>query len=345
MIENGKKYIDKCLNEKYINKNYKNDIKPIISVIIPLYNCEKTINASISSIQNQKFTNFEIILINDFSEDSTSKIIEKYKEEDSRIIIVKNKKNMGSLYSRSIGTLISKGEYIFPLDNDDLFFSEDIFGFIIKITKESDLDVVGFRAIKVKNIRVNVKEMKDLYHYNYPDNLIISQPQLSKWYITFNGRQGFHDVTVWCKCIKTKVYKDAVTSLGFEKYSKFVSWAEDTSVNVIIFNIANSFTFINKYGILHLYSRTSASFSQPFNIKLYGLLFLLDVIYDYSKAENKNYAVTFAYRIKRTFKTNKCNDNNNVLYFKYISRKMVNSTYISLKVKNKIKRDFRFFLI
>ena len=76
---------------------------------------------------------------------------------------------MGSLYSRSIGTLISKGEYIFPLDNDDMFFSEDIFGFIIKVAGESDLDVVGFRAIEVKNIRVNVSEMNDLYHYNYPD--------------------------------------------------------------------------------------------------------------------------------------------------------------------------------
>ena len=62
MVTNGKKYIDKCLNEKYINKNYKIIIKPIISVIIPVYNCEKTINASISSIQNQKFSKFEIIL-------------------------------------------------------------------------------------------------------------------------------------------------------------------------------------------------------------------------------------------------------------------------------------------
>ena len=63
MIADGKKYIDKCLNERYINKNYKIVIKPIISVIIPVYNCEKTINASISSIQNQKLANFEIILI------------------------------------------------------------------------------------------------------------------------------------------------------------------------------------------------------------------------------------------------------------------------------------------
>ena len=46
---------------------------------------------------------------------------------------------MGSLYSRSIGALISSGEYIFPLDNDDMFFIEDIFDYIIKIAKESYL--------------------------------------------------------------------------------------------------------------------------------------------------------------------------------------------------------------
>ena len=127
---------------------------------------------------------------------------------------------MGSLYSRSIGTLISKGEYIFPLDNDDMFFCEDIFDFIIKIARESDLDVVGFRAIKVKNIRANLNQMKDLYYYNYPDNLIIRQPQLSKWYITINGKLRLHDVTIWCKCIKTKVYRNAIINLGFEKFSK-----------------------------------------------------------------------------------------------------------------------------
>ena len=78
-------------------------------------------------------------LINDFSKDNSSEILEYLKEKDSRIRIVKNKKNMGSLYSRSIGALISNGEYIFPLDNDDMFFSEDIFDYIIKIAKESYL--------------------------------------------------------------------------------------------------------------------------------------------------------------------------------------------------------------
>ena len=67
MLLEGKKYIDKCLNEKNISKEYHsfrylNNIQPIISAIIPLYKCEKTIKASISSIQNQNFTNFEINL-------------------------------------------------------------------------------------------------------------------------------------------------------------------------------------------------------------------------------------------------------------------------------------------
>jgi len=343
MFTNGKKYIDKCLNESKVMKDYKSVVKPIISAIIPVYNCEKTINAAISSIQNQIFTDFEIILINDFSKDNSSEILEYLKEKDSRIRIVKNKKNMGSLYSRSIGALISNGEYIFPLDNDDMFFSEDIFDFILKIARESNLDIVGFRGIKMRNIRANINGMRDLYYYQYPDNLIIRQPQLSTWFITLNGKFRFHDVTIWCKCIKTKIYREAIISLGLEKYSKFISWAEDTSVNIILFNIAKSFTFINKYGIVHLVSISTASYSQPIRIKFFGLLFLLDVLFDFSKRETKNYAVLFAYHIKRAYRINKFILDDNGIYYKSIIQKIFNSQYITNENKVKIKKDFSFF--
>ena len=63
MLLNGKKYIDKCFNEMNTSKKYKANLKPIISTIIPLYNCEKTINASIASIQNQNLSNFEIYFL------------------------------------------------------------------------------------------------------------------------------------------------------------------------------------------------------------------------------------------------------------------------------------------
>jgi hypothetical protein len=86
----------------------------------------------------------------------------------------------------------------------------------------------------MRDYRNGINQMRDLYNYQHHDNLIIRQPQLSSWFITIKGNLRFHDVTIWCKCIKTKVYKEAIIKLGFDRYKKFVSWAEDTSVNIII---------------------------------------------------------------------------------------------------------------
>ena len=341
ILKNGKKFIDKCLNEK--NKNYKIKVKPIISSIIPVFNCEKTIRASINSIQNQNFTDFEVILINDCSKDKTSHIIENIQKNDIRIKIINNKKNMGSLYSRSIGVLISRGEYIFPLDNDDMFFDDHIFYSILKIAKESYLDIVGFRGIKMRNYSYGINQMRDLNNYQHHDNIIIRQPQLSSWFIAIKGHLSFHDVTIWCKCIKTKVYKKAIIELGFDRYKKFVSWAEDTSVNIIIFNIAKSFLFINIYGIVHLWNISTASYYQPIKIKFFGLLFLLDVLFDFSKSKDKIYSVDLAYEIKRRFKVKKFINDSNIIFFRNIVRKIANSRYIKSKNKQKIMKDYNFF--
>ena len=126
ILENGRKYIDKCLNGIRSQNSYKK-YKAKISVIIPLFNCQKTIKESILSIQNQNFTDFEILLINDFSQDNTSTIIKNLQKKDKRIKIINNNRNKGTLYSRCIGVLSASGKYIFSLDNDDMYFDEDIF--------------------------------------------------------------------------------------------------------------------------------------------------------------------------------------------------------------------------
>ena len=58
-------------------------------------------------------TDIEIVLVNDFSNDTTSQMLSEIEREDPRIKIINNEKNMGILYSRSIGVLYSKGDYIF----------------------------------------------------------------------------------------------------------------------------------------------------------------------------------------------------------------------------------------
>ena len=302
----GKEFIDKCLKRQHITQNNGIILKPKISAIIPVYNSEKTIYSSICSIQNQNYTNFEIILIDDFSNDNSPIIIKHLKEKDERIKIISNHKNMGSLYSRNIGVLMAKGRYIFGLDNDDLFFLNDIFYFILNIAEKYDFDIIGFKAIRIANYEDNIEQMKDLYNYNqYSTNIIVFQPELSTWIISKKNKFKTHDVTIWAKCIKSTIYKEAIKKIELRKYSLFVSWAEDTIMNFIIFNVAKSFLFIHKYGIIHLHNKTTASFTMGKDIKLFGELFLLDIIYNLSKnRKNKYYAIMGAYRIKRRFEIN-----------------------------------------
>ena len=348
ILLNGKQFIDKCLNKRYNTKMYKIDIKPKISVIIPVYNSEKTIYSAICSVQTQNFTDFEIILIDDFSSDNSSCVIQQLKENDNRIKIIRNQKNMGSLYSRSVGIIMAKGEYIFALDNDDLFFSEDIFYYILKIAEGYNCDIVGFSAIRVGNYVEGVEKMLDLYNYdnNYPFNIIIKQPELSTWIINNKGRYIPHDVTIWAKCIKSKIYKEATNKLGIKRYTIFVSWGEDAIINFIIFNLAQTFIFNHKYGIIHLHNASTASFSLGKSTRLFGEIFFLNIVYDFLKNNSdKNYAVMGAYYIKRGYRIKKFVNNTNFVYLKSLLYKFLNDQYISNYYKNKIKKDFHTFFV
>ena len=84
---------------------------PTISVVMPVYNSAKYLSSSIESILNQTFSNFELIIIDDSSTDSTSQIIKKYIKLDKRIITVKNKTNLGICNSLNTGLRLAKGKY------------------------------------------------------------------------------------------------------------------------------------------------------------------------------------------------------------------------------------------
>ena len=146
----GRKFLDLCLTF-YNNQSYKLIYSPKVTVIIPLYNCERTIKSSLHSIQYQNISNLEIILVNDFSIDNTSNIINNYQMNDHRIKIINNFRNMGTLYSRSIAGLLSKGEYIFSLDDDDLYFDYDVLDYIYRRMKNENLDIIIILNKQKKN--------------------------------------------------------------------------------------------------------------------------------------------------------------------------------------------------
>ena len=346
ILKKGRKYLDKCLMCNNHNK-YKYIKHPKASIIIPLHNCQSTIKPAIHSIQYQNMTKIEIILINDYSIDDTYKIIKNLQKYDQRIKIINNKKNMGAFYSRAIAALISKGEYIFGLDNDDMYFYHDVFDYIYKRGKCENLDIIGFLTVNLWNYTATIRKMKNIYTYQYPEEFYLEQPELGTWMIKFNGYFLVHNNMIWDKCIKSLIYKKAVNLLGYHRYSTFLIWAEDASINFVIFNLANSFKYIHKYGILHYKSNTTASLTQSNDIRVFGEIFFLDIIFDFSRntSEDKNLIVGQALYIYKRYNITKYNNDPNSNYLKSVLNKIINCKYLNkLNIRKLSKLYISFFI-
>lgn len=99
------------------------DKKPLVSVIIPAYNAEKTIESTIHSVLTQTYQHFEIIVVNDGSTDSTITVVKSIKDKRIRLYSQKNK---GPSAARNFGVKKAKGKYIAFLDADDEFLPKYI---------------------------------------------------------------------------------------------------------------------------------------------------------------------------------------------------------------------------
>ncbi|MBE7038671.1 MAG: glycosyltransferase family 2 protein [Ruminococcaceae bacterium] len=119
------------------------------SVIVPVYKVEKYLSASIESVLNQTFSDFELILVDDGSCDSCPQICDNYKEKDSRIKVI-HKKNGGLASARRAGIKVASGEYVFNLDSDDLI-EKDTLECAYNIIKETNCEIVSFSYRWVKN--------------------------------------------------------------------------------------------------------------------------------------------------------------------------------------------------
>lgn len=96
--------------------------KPFISVLLPVYNCEKYIFEAVESILNQTYTHFELLIIDDCSTDATLQICKSF--QDDRIVIIEKEKNSGYTNSLNYGISIAKGKYIARMDGDDISLPE-----------------------------------------------------------------------------------------------------------------------------------------------------------------------------------------------------------------------------
>lgn len=108
-----------------MRREMKNDFG-LISIIMATYNAEKTIEQAISSVLNQTYPNFELLVVNDCSKDKTVEVVEKVAARDSRVRLISNVKNSGVSYTRKHGLEEAKGSWIAILDSDDAWAPEKL---------------------------------------------------------------------------------------------------------------------------------------------------------------------------------------------------------------------------
>lgn len=239
-IENNYPNIES--NPQIINK--KLNPKILCSVIVPVYNHEDILEKTLDSIVNQECSyGFEIILVDDGSNERTKKILEKYKKIDNCIVI--HQENQGIAGARNTGLNMATGKYVMFIDCDDLI-EKDMLQELLERTNEQDYDIVfgGFDLVKEKNnVVINVKK------YIYPKELITTGTDEDD----IMSMPGFP----WGKIYKRELFNDIRFLPGY--------WYEDSIIQFILYRKCKSFCYVPK--VFYHYKWYESNFSKTQNSK------------------------------------------------------------------------------
>ena len=132
-----------------------NDItKPLVSVIMPVYNSEQFVGMAVQSVLEQTYKNFELIIIDDGSSDNSGAVCDEYAAKDSRIKVI-HKVNGGVCSGRNLGINICQGEYISFIDNDDVY-EPNFLAKLVDVAVQTNADLVKCGR---NNIKINAEQV------------------------------------------------------------------------------------------------------------------------------------------------------------------------------------------
>ena len=132
-------------------KNY-----PSISVVMPVFNCDRYVREAVESVLNQTYSDFEFIIVNDGSTDNTLNIINEYANKDSRVKVI-NQPNSGIVAALNCGLNAANGDWIFRMDGDDISFPYRFALQIEAIRKDSSLLLLGAGCQQINSLGTPLK--------------------------------------------------------------------------------------------------------------------------------------------------------------------------------------------
>lgn len=162
--------------------------QPFFSIIIPVYNSEEYLDSCIESIFSQSFKDFELILIDDQSTDSSPEICEKWHNRYPNIVKVIHQKNVGVYLAKRRGLQEAKGKYFYVIDNDDLIINENALKIIKETIDDNGTDLVIFNAINNLDTCTRVSRLP------FSDHQIFENQELALLYDEYLNGKGLHHI-------------------------------------------------------------------------------------------------------------------------------------------------------
>jgi len=243
--------------------------EPLISVIIPVYNAEKTLEQCVNSILNQTYAHTEILLINDGSTDNSSEICDNLSNQHDSVRVI-HQSNKGPNAARNKGIQNSNGEYVVFADADDEFYSNSTLADNIKFFEKDDqIDIVSFpqyREFLDSNTgKISIKRKIAQFHPTLITNKAVI---LTNW---FTGRL--------IEGLSSKIYKRSIFT-GWSLFEK-IRFTEDIFSIPDLVERCNAIQISGVGGYLYKYNEFSSIHSEYTIDKRYSQLSSEIKIYSY----------------------------------------------------------------
>ena len=146
-----------------------NENQPLVSVIMPVYNCERFLTEAIESVISQSYQNWELLIVDDGSKDKSVPIIESYVEKDSRIRLYKNESGEhGPGIARNYGMEHISGKYTYFIDSDD-WIEKDLLQDTVTLAEKTNADIVPFGFVIEDNGKQIKKPLKPCGNFEFQD--------------------------------------------------------------------------------------------------------------------------------------------------------------------------------
>ena len=214
---------------------------PLVSVIVPVYNRGETVGRCLDSILSQTWRNLEIILINDGSTDNTWSVLQRYGQQDERIMLI-NKPNTGVSDSRNFGMESAHGEYIQFVDSDD-WLPENATEEYVRGIRENGSDLVIADYYRIRGRRIlqsgDIKEAGTFTRTEFAEKMML------------NAGDFYYGV-VWNKLFRRDLIEEHRLS-----FDQKLAWCEDFLFNLEYLRYAKTITVLKKP--LYFYVKTKGS--------------------------------------------------------------------------------------